>query len=92
MAVFINLDRPLVSLVLVNGEIQRVKYEALPTICFYCGKYRHLKEMCPSLTVDPRNDSVKTTVDGEPREAKDRTRKMLKTAYGPWMLVERRSC
>ncbi|PPD98674.1 hypothetical protein GOBAR_DD04303 [Gossypium barbadense] len=72
MAVFINLDRPLVSWVLVNGEIQRVEYKALSTIYFYCG-------------------NTKTTVDGEPREAKDKTRRMFKTAYRTWILVEQRS-
>ncbi|KAK5824628.1 hypothetical protein PVK06_019409 [Gossypium arboreum] len=42
MAVFINLDKLLVSQILVNGEIQLVVYEALPKICFPCGKYRHI--------------------------------------------------
>ncbi|KAH1107946.1 hypothetical protein J1N35_011714 [Gossypium stocksii] len=43
LAVFINLDEPLISKVLVDGVIQQVEYEALPTICFSCGKYGHLK-------------------------------------------------
>ncbi|MBA0554220.1 hypothetical protein Golob_013338 [Gossypium lobatum] len=72
MAVFINLDRPLVSLVLVNGEIQRVEYEALSMIYFYSG-------------------NTKTMIDGEPREVKNETRRMFKTAYRLWMLVEQRS-
>ncbi|PPS05656.1 hypothetical protein GOBAR_AA14994 [Gossypium barbadense] len=57
MVVFINLDKPLVSQIRVNGNIQRVEYEGLPTVCFACGKYGH---------------------ETEP-------------AFGPWMLVERRS-
>ncbi|MBA0843111.1 hypothetical protein Goarm_000325 [Gossypium armourianum] len=48
MAVLVDLDKPLVSQVLVNGELQRVEYEALPTICFSCGKYGHLKKLCAS--------------------------------------------
>lgn len=35
MSFFVDLDRPLVSQVWVNGELQWVKYEALPTICFH---------------------------------------------------------
>ncbi|KAH1106019.1 hypothetical protein J1N35_009787 [Gossypium stocksii] len=51
LAVFINLDNPLTSKVLVDGVIQRVEYEALPTVCFNCGKYGHVKELCPSVGV-----------------------------------------
>ncbi|MBA0723048.1 hypothetical protein Golax_003665 [Gossypium laxum] len=36
------------SQVMVNGELQRVEYQVLPTICFSCGKYGHLKEQCTS--------------------------------------------
>ncbi|PPR95640.1 hypothetical protein GOBAR_AA25035 [Gossypium barbadense] len=38
MVVYINLDKPLIAQVLVNGMKQRVEYEALPTICFTYGK------------------------------------------------------
>ncbi|KAH1090953.1 hypothetical protein J1N35_018210 [Gossypium stocksii] len=44
---FINLDMPLVSQVLVDSVVQRVEYEALPTVCFDCGKYSHAKDLCP---------------------------------------------
>ncbi|PPD84845.1 hypothetical protein GOBAR_DD18220 [Gossypium barbadense] len=47
LAVIINLDKPLVSQVSVDGAVQRVKYEALPTVCFCRGKYGHVKELCP---------------------------------------------
>ncbi|KAK8361679.1 hypothetical protein V6Z12_A03G054100 [Gossypium hirsutum] len=46
LAVFINLDMPLVSQVLVDGAVQRVEYEALPMVCFNCGKYGHVKDLC----------------------------------------------
>ncbi|KAH1090967.1 hypothetical protein J1N35_018224 [Gossypium stocksii] len=46
MAVFINLEKPLIAQVLVNGRRQRAEYESLPTICFSCGKYGHTKEIC----------------------------------------------
>ncbi|MBA0580915.1 hypothetical protein Gorai_023114 [Gossypium raimondii] len=51
MAVFIDLEKSLTSHVLINGRIQRVEFEALPVVCFSCGRYGHLKNVCPfSLT------------------------------------------
>ncbi|KAG8490393.1 hypothetical protein CXB51_013711 [Gossypium anomalum] len=38
LAVYINLEEPLISQVLVDGVVQRVEYEPLPIICFSCGK------------------------------------------------------
>ncbi|MBA0570540.1 hypothetical protein Golob_004181 [Gossypium lobatum] len=55
MVNFLDLDRLLVFQVWVNRELQRVEYEALPTICFSCGKCGHLKEMCPSPVVESNN-------------------------------------
>ncbi|KAK5770446.1 hypothetical protein PVK06_046596 [Gossypium arboreum] len=59
MPVFVDLDKPLVSQVLVNGELQRVEYEALPTICFSCGKYGHPKKLCSSPATDKGNETGK---------------------------------
>ncbi|MBA0692659.1 hypothetical protein Goari_010197 [Gossypium aridum] len=78
MAVFINLDRSLVSQVLVNGEIQWVIYEALLTICFSCGKYGHVKEMCLSLAVNPVSESKKVVTTDNLREDKIRAGKVDK--------------
>ncbi|KAH1096693.1 hypothetical protein J1N35_013614 [Gossypium stocksii] len=36
LAVYINLDQPLIPQVFVDGTLQRVEYEALPTVCFTC--------------------------------------------------------
>lgn len=47
MVMYVNLEKPLVSQVLVNSVLQRVEYESLPTICYTCGKYGHTKEICP---------------------------------------------
>ncbi|PPS18362.1 hypothetical protein GOBAR_AA02222 [Gossypium barbadense] len=48
MAVFVDLEKSLTLQVLVNGRMQRVEFEALLAICFTCGKYGHLKTLCPS--------------------------------------------
>ncbi|MBA0583886.1 hypothetical protein Gorai_014727 [Gossypium raimondii] len=52
MAVYVNLDKSFVSQVLVNEAIQQVEFESLMTIYFSCGRYGHVKEMCPKPVVD----------------------------------------
>ncbi|MBA0821913.1 hypothetical protein Goarm_018741 [Gossypium armourianum] len=48
MVVFVDLEKSLTSQVLVNGQMQRVEFEAILAVCFTCGKYGHLKTLCPS--------------------------------------------
>ncbi|MBA0784977.1 hypothetical protein Gotri_025824, partial [Gossypium trilobum] len=89
MAVYVNLDKPLVSQVLINGKIQRIEYEFLPMVCFHYGHYRHLKEVCLE----------KSTVSSMAKETTTSISiKMVVVATGeehqsfrPWMLVERKS-
>ncbi|MBA0819824.1 hypothetical protein Gohar_000014, partial [Gossypium harknessii] len=45
MAVYINIDRHLISQVLINGKIQKIEYENLPMVCFSCGRYGHNREV-----------------------------------------------
>ncbi|KAI9126827.1 hypothetical protein K1719_002423 [Acacia pycnantha] len=47
LAVSIDLTKPLISKIQVDGEIIFVEYEGLPTICFACGRYGHLQDSCP---------------------------------------------
>lgn len=58
MTVYINLNAPLISQVLINGKIQRIEYEFLPTVCFNCGRYGQVKEACdkPSSKLGLVND------------------------------------
>ncbi|MBA0687068.1 hypothetical protein Goari_014631 [Gossypium aridum] len=53
MAVCVNLDKPLVSQVLINGKIQKIKYKFLPMVCFHYVRYRHVKEVCPFKVLEP---------------------------------------
>ncbi|KAK8593111.1 hypothetical protein V6N12_045198 [Hibiscus sabdariffa] len=52
----IDLDKPLVSKLVLNGRIRMVEYESIPLICFHCGKYGHLQEACPSLYGNEEHD------------------------------------
>ncbi|KAK9232580.1 hypothetical protein WN943_022828 [Citrus x changshan-huyou] len=46
IAVEFALDKPLCSQFLLDGRIQKVEYESLPTICFDYGTYGHLNSSC----------------------------------------------
>ncbi|MBA0792687.1 hypothetical protein Gohar_017163 [Gossypium harknessii] len=48
MAVSINLIKPLVSQIMVNGAMQRVEFESLLSVCFSCNCLGHPKKLCPS--------------------------------------------
>ncbi|KAH1089757.1 hypothetical protein J1N35_017014 [Gossypium stocksii] len=91
LAVFINLDKPLVSQVLVDGAVQRVEYEALSTICFCCGKYGHVKELCPSVVVNPALGISMAAAMESPGDDVNEGGEGKRVDYGPWMLVERKS-
>ncbi|MBA0818484.1 hypothetical protein Gohar_028192 [Gossypium harknessii] len=88
MVIFVDLDKHSVSQVLVNGELLRVEYEALPTICFSCGKYVHLKEMYPSLAANKGNETRKISGNSELNESKIGGEG---STFRPWMVVERKS-
>ncbi|KAL4362829.1 hypothetical protein GQ457_04G015580 [Hibiscus cannabinus] len=84
MAVSLDLRKPLVSKLFINGRLQVVEYESLPTICFECGKYGHVKDVCP---VGNNAKAVDTTISVPPVID---TPPMTNEAFGLWMKVERR--
>ncbi|XP_028777691.1 uncharacterized protein LOC114734269 [Neltuma alba] len=61
LAVKIDLTKPLVSMIKLDGTTQFVEYEGLPTICYHYSRYGHLKATCPTKiqqqppTVNPVN-------------------------------------
>lgn len=93
MTVNINLEKPLVSQILINDRSQKVEYESLYTIWFHCGRYGHVENICnfriPNSTVEVNTDSSVTAPENqnlnvERSEKKDEN-------YRPWMIVERKS-
>ncbi|MBA0599640.1 hypothetical protein Gorai_005851 [Gossypium raimondii] len=61
MAILLDLNKPLVSKIKVDGQLQRVEYESIPNICFSCWHFEHLRESCSFV---PSHDgrSIKRTV------------------------------
>ncbi|KAK9001735.1 hypothetical protein V6N11_024433 [Hibiscus sabdariffa] len=87
MAVSLNLRQPLVSKLIINGRPQIVEYESLPMVCFHCGHYGHLKDICPKLQC---SDEVPAAASEIPLSTPAPTHSVPDEAFGPWMLVERR--
>ncbi|XP_039026681.1 uncharacterized protein LOC120160324 [Hibiscus syriacus] len=58
LTINIDLNKPLISKLVVNGRIQIVEYEALPAICFSCGKYGHLQDSCPSASSTQKHEET----------------------------------
>ncbi|KAK5772582.1 hypothetical protein PVK06_048872 [Gossypium arboreum] len=78
MTVFLNLDKLLLPHILVNETI-RVKYEALPLVCFGCNRYGHLKTLYPyseSLGVQLMEKEVTLVESAKGKEEE---------TFGPWM-------
>ncbi|KAH1121278.1 hypothetical protein J1N35_004438 [Gossypium stocksii] len=66
MAVFVDLGRPLISKILINGCSQILEYENLPIVCFKCGCYGHTNETCsvvvPSLEAVEKGESPDSAI------------------------------
>ncbi|XP_017618098.1 uncharacterized protein LOC108462689 [Gossypium arboreum] len=91
LGVFLNLKKPLISQVLVDGAVQRVEYEALPTVCFGCGKYGHVKDLCPTKVEDRTFERPSELVTDRSDAAAGGVVEETGPECGPWMLVKRRS-
>ncbi|CAI0465448.1 unnamed protein product [Linum tenue] len=50
MAVEVDLSKPLVPRIRLDGKWQKVEFENLPVVCFECGKIGHTKLNCPALS------------------------------------------
>ncbi|KAK8488327.1 hypothetical protein V6N11_069088 [Hibiscus sabdariffa] len=68
----------MVSKLLVNGRIQVVEYESLPTICFNCGKYGHVSASSPGKVPEAECDATPLTNTAQPPGS-----------VGPWIIGER---
>ncbi|MBA0858473.1 hypothetical protein Goshw_026688 [Gossypium schwendimanii] len=93
MAVYVDLEKPLVSHILINGRKQNFEYESLSTICFHCGRYGHVKNSCPF-----RNSEISSEKENAPMEMSSEIQNTAKAGskkedenFRPWMIVERKS-
>ena len=104
LCVQVDVDKPLLTTILLGGIHQAVNYEGIHKLCFSCGRIGHRKEACPFLIRsnsqldkdgrDKEEDSVGSThverdrVD--PRVGVEPMSPDQKDTYGPWVVVTKR--
>ncbi|CAL1413243.1 unnamed protein product [Linum trigynum] len=89
MAVELDLSKPLVTRIRLDGQWQYIEYENLPTVCFECGKIGHTSLSCPNLI--PTVQCSQAETGGASPEYDPATVSEEKEGFGPWMQVTRRS-
>ncbi|MBA0709392.1 hypothetical protein Golax_024427 [Gossypium laxum] len=81
-----RIEKPLMSKVRINCRLQRVEYEGLLNICFKCGLYGHIADLCSedkTATLKVESDCYRPVMDKLSLE-----RKVEEVPFGSWMVVE----
>ncbi|MFQ6640611.1 hypothetical protein Gotur_016565 [Gossypium turneri] len=87
MVVYVNLRKPLISKLFINGNLQKIEYENLLVLCFSCERYGHNKESCLNTThLTKPVKEVESTIQASPNSTTVRGKN-----YGPWMPVEQQT-
>ncbi|CAI0425639.1 unnamed protein product [Linum tenue] len=90
LAVEINLEKPLIPRVHLDGEWQKIEYENLPEVCFKCGKVGHSSTSCPKLRLVLQGE--RPTVAGILNSDSSAPAVTEPSAdFGPWLIVSRKS-
>ncbi|KAK9986595.1 hypothetical protein SO802_031546 [Lithocarpus litseifolius] len=63
LSVQVNLDKPLITTILVGKFMQQVLYEGIHTLCFACGRLGHKRETCEFVVKGPQQPSNSTHID-----------------------------
>ena len=93
LCVEIDLSRPLLPAILINGIEKKVVYEGLHSICFSCGRYGHDMRSCSfkkNDTTEVRKDmgvSSNYNVDEEESEFVANPHENKSNEFGEWMVV-----
>ena len=92
------MRKPLVSQVKIDGRLQNIEYEDLPMICYQCGRYRHISELCKNKQVvkeTVQDTSVVVELEKSNNSISSTQRQQVSGDYedkclGPWMHSPRR--
>lgn len=91
----VNLAVPLIFKIQISNKLHRVKYESLPSICFECGRFGHLKDVCPYSTIEKESFVEKSKVQDRKvtvssMAAKEVQNRVEKEDFGGMEVVKRR--
>ena len=104
LCIQVDLEKPLVTNILIEGIHQPVNYEGIHSLCFSCGRIGHRKEACPyTLRSTPKTDMVNgDSVDVQvssshngcdlvdPKQGEAFRSLEQEDAYGPWVVVTKK--
>lgn len=94
MAVFVDLRKPLISQIFVNGNLQRIEHENLSVVCFACGRYGHNQDIFPNIGNNPGKLKGSNKIDMPTSEQRPlqglKNQDQEGKKFDPWMLVERK--
>ncbi|CAN1165922.1 hypothetical protein LINPERHAP2_LOCUS26434 [Linum perenne] len=90
LAVEIDLKAPLIPVVNLDGALQPVEYENIPTLCFSCGKVGHEASLCPlSIQGNTEKESRSSSAGIEGLVGTAEALTPVNEGFGPWMIVTR---
>ncbi|KAE8729182.1 hypothetical protein F3Y22_tig00003725pilonHSYRG00018 [Hibiscus syriacus] len=86
LAVLVNLNKPLVPCLKIDGFWQKIEYEGLQQICFQCGVHGHSKESCGAVEANTSKVGAESGTSAE----RDQVVGDEEAGFGPWMIAETR--
>lgn len=95
LAVQVNLNEPLVSKIRIAHRIHQVECESLPSICFNCGRFGHMKEVCPYASLgkeseEERSNMNENIISTPTKDSLKVQEQVDKEEFGDWVVVEHR--
>jgi hypothetical protein len=90
VCVEVDLNKPLLAMFELKGEVYKVEYEGLHMLCRSCGKFGHYVEGCPDKLVsntsrtNTHQDSVSVNEKGQTANGKEKNE-----GEGPWVVVQK---
>ncbi|CAN1126964.1 Uncharacterized protein At4g02000 [Linum perenne] len=92
IAIEIDLGAPLPPVIVLDGALQQVEYENLPTLCFSCGRVGHDKDKCPNRPmIEAAMGAVETLPTAPTAGVAPDSDPTAAEGYDPWMMVSRKS-
>ncbi|CAL1406291.1 unnamed protein product [Linum trigynum] len=90
MAVEVDLSKPVLPRIRLDGRWQKFDYENLPVVCFECGKVGHTNVSFPTLDRGPYGEADRGSLASAVIVVGDSTPE-ANAGFGPWMIVSRKS-